>query len=139
VWQVGCPAFVPLIEQNRISDPYTYEIAREYLEPLIEQDIDTLVYGCTHYPHLAPVLRQILPASVQLVDPAVHVVAAAAQELDLLGLRSQRGPKPTRFYTSGSAREFAHSAVQWLGHKPLVEQIYLPTVALQSVPIESLE
>ena len=36
VWQVGCPEFVPLIEQNRIHDPYTYQVAREYLTPLIQ-------------------------------------------------------------------------------------------------------
>jgi glutamate racemase (EC 5.1.1.3) len=85
VWQVSCPAFVPLIEQNRIYDPYTYEVAREYLAPLIQQRIDTLIYGCTHYPLLAPVLRSLLPVGVQLIDPAVRVVAAAAQELELFG------------------------------------------------------
>ncbi|HAT15598.1 MAG TPA: glutamate racemase, partial [Microcoleaceae bacterium UBA11344] len=57
--------------------PYTYEVAREYLAPLIQQRIDTLIYGCTHYPLLAPVLRSLLPVGVQLIDPAVRVVAAA--------------------------------------------------------------
>ncbi|HBB36348.1 MAG TPA: glutamate racemase, partial [Cyanobacteria bacterium UBA9273] len=78
VWQVGCPEFVPLVEQNRLHDPYTQEVALQYLMPLLQQRIDTLVYGCTHYPHLAPILRQILPPHVKLVDPAEHVVAAAA-------------------------------------------------------------
>ncbi len=100
VWQVGCPEFVPLIEQNRIHDPYTIEVARSYLDPLLQQEIDTLVYGCTHYPHLAPVLRSLLPSQVILVDPAVHVVAACAQELDLLGLINTHPPLPTRFAVS---------------------------------------
>ncbi|MBD2184647.1 glutamate racemase [Planktothrix sp. FACHB-1355] len=140
VWQVGCPAFVPLIEQNRINDPYTYEVAKEYLAPLLEQQIDTLVYGCTHYPHLAPVLRAILPRSVRTVDPAVHVVAAAAQELDILGMRSMAPPQPTRFCVSGEPNQFAQLSVQWLGCRPLVEQVCLPvSVPLQQVPLESLE
>ncbi|HAZ48463.1 MAG TPA: glutamate racemase [Cyanobacteria bacterium UBA11369] len=140
VWQVGCPAFVPLIEQNRINDPYTYEIAEEYLEPLLQQQIDTLVYGCTHYPHLAPILRRILPNTVHLVDPAVHVAAAAVQELDLLGLRNQSGTKPTRFCVSGCPQQFARLSVQWLGCTPAVEQVCLPNaMPLQSVSIESID
>ncbi len=137
VWQVGCPAFVPLIEQNRINDAYTYEVAKEYLAPLLQQQIDTLIYGCTHYPHLAPVLRAILPRSIRTVDPAVHVAAAAAQELDLLGLKSTSPPQPTRFCVSGEPDRFAQLSVQWLGCTPLVEQVYLPvSVPFQQVPLE---
>ncbi|OUL22433.1 glutamate racemase [Nostoc sp. RF31YmG] len=123
VWQVGCPEFVPLIEQNRIHDPYTIEVARSYLEPLIHQEIDTLVYGCTHYPHLAPVLRSLLPSQVKLVDPAVNVVAACTQDLDLLGLRNIHPPLPTRFAVSGCAQQFAQSGLQLLGYTPLVEEV----------------
>jgi len=126
VWQVGCPAFVPLIEQNRIEDPYTLEVARDYLEPLIQEQIDTLIYGCTHYPYLAPVLQQILPAGVRLVDPAVHVIAAAAQELDLLGLKSLRPALSTRFCVSGNPQPFIQLAGQWLGFTPTVERVRLP-------------
>ncbi|MBA2748424.1 MAG: glutamate racemase, partial [Tatlockia sp.] len=74
VWQVACPEFVPLIEQNRVLDPYTAEVAQQYLAPLLAENIDTLVYGCTHYPHLEPILRLLLPPSVKLLDPAIHVV-----------------------------------------------------------------
>ncbi|WP_414564309.1 MULTISPECIES: glutamate racemase [unclassified Anabaena] len=123
VWQVSCPEFVPLIEQNRINDPYTTEVARSYLEPLIQQNIDTLVYGCTHYPHLAAVLRSLLPAHVKLVDPAVHVVAACTQELELLGLSNTHPPLPTRFAVSGCPQQFAQSGVQLLGHTPMVEVV----------------
>ncbi|BBD56114.1 glutamate racemase [Planktothrix agardhii] len=128
VWQVGCPEFVPLIEQNRIHDPYTYQVAREYLTPLIQQQIDTLIYGCTHYPHLAPVLRSILPAQVQLVDPAVSLVKATVKELELLGMRNTQPPKPTRFCVSGCPQQFADLSVQWLGFTPAVEATTLPVM-----------
>jgi glutamate racemase len=123
VWQVGCPEFVPLIEQNRIHEPYTTEVARSYLEPLLEQKIDTLIYGCTHYPLLAPVLRSLLPSHVKLIDPAEHVVAACAQELDLLGIRNDHPPLPTRFAVSGCSQQFAQSGLQWLGYTPMVEEV----------------
>ncbi len=126
VWQVGCPEFVPLIEQNRIHDPYTTDIARSYLEPLLNQEIDTLVYGCTHYPHLAPVLRSLLPHHVKLVDPAVHVVSACIQELELLGLKNNYPAFPTRFAVSGCPQQFAQSSVRWLGCTPAVESVCFP-------------
>ena len=131
VWQVGCPEFVPLIESNRIHDPYTRQIAQDYLAPLIEREIDTLVYGCTHYPHLAPVLKSILPRSVQMIDPAVHVITAATQELELLGLRNTRTAMPTQFYVSGCPDTFAQLSVQWLGCKPQVEPVDIAEVSRQ--------
>ena len=139
VWQVGCPEFVPLVEQNRVYDPYTAEVARQYITPLLQQRIDTLVYGCTHYPHLAPVVREILPAQVKLVDPAEHVVAATAQELDLMDLRNNRAPLPTRFCVSGCPRQFTKLSVQWLGCTPAVEKIYLPTTAQPLAPLQSVD
>lgn len=88
VWQVGCQEFVPLIESDRIHDPYTLAMAKRYIEPLIDEGIDTLVYGCTHYPHLAPVFKAFLPDHITLVDPARHLTVAAAQELEILGLNA---------------------------------------------------
>ena len=137
VWQIGCPEFVPIVEANRIDQPYTYQVAQEYLEPLLEQEIDTLIYGCTHYPHLAPVLKSLLPQSVQLIDPAVHVVKSASQELDLLGLKQVRSPRPTEFWVSGNPQPFIEISRQWLGCTPLVEQITLSSIIRQSISIES--
>jgi glutamate racemase len=130
VWQVGCPEFVPLIEGNRINDPYTQQVARQYLQPLLAQNIDTLVYGCTHYPHLEPVLRSILPASVRLVDPAQSLVRATERELELMGLKNLSSAAPTRFYTSGSPEQFARVSRRWLGCTPKVEQAYLEAVSV---------
>jgi len=133
VWQMACPEFVPLIEHDRIREPYTQEIAQEYLAPLLEQEIDTLVHGCTHYPHLNPVLKSILPPSVKIVDPAVHLVKAASQELDLLGLKNTRIALPTRFCVSSAPARFAQLSVQWLGCTPLVEQVDIREMSRQSM------
>ncbi len=133
VWEVGCPEFVPIIENNRILEPETREVVSRYLDPLVAQGIDTLIYGCTHYPHLAPVIRDLVPASVQLIDPAVHVAKAATQELDLLGLHSPRSPQPTRFFVSGDPEQFGTAAARMLGYAPLVERVKL--TALRASPI----
>jgi glutamate racemase len=135
VFQVDCPEFVPLIESDRIHDPYTMKVAREYLQPLIEANIDTLVLGCTHYPHLSGVFRQILPSHVALVNPASYVVRAASQELDLMGLKclDNRGDRAqTRFFVSGEPDRFAQVSRRWLGKLPLVEKVSLSPVELLS-------
>lgn len=134
VWQVACPKFVTIVEGNQIQQPHARQTAEDYLRPLMEAQVDTLIYGCTHYPHLAPLLKTILPPSTQYVDPAISMVAAAAKELDALGLRSNTAAWATDFYVSGSAREFRRLAVQWLGHQPQVQQIRLPELAAQPVP-----
>lgn len=134
VLQVACPEFVPLVEAGRIDDPYTLEVARSYLAPLIEANIDTLVFGCTHYPHLARVCRQILPAHVQLVDPAVYLVRAAAHELELLGLRNSKTSHPayTRLCVSGDPEQFAQFSRRWINKLPSVEKVTLSPVELLS-------
>ncbi|MBL1209007.1 glutamate racemase [Geminocystis sp. GBBB08] len=128
VWQVGCPEFVPLIEQNRIYDPYTKKVAQEYLEPLIRNQIDALIYGCTHYPHLQGLFKEILPSSVKLIDPADYVVRATERELDLMNLRNHHTLLPTRFCVSGEPEDFAKISKQWLGFTPQVEKIYLSSI-----------
>ncbi|MDX2256444.1 MAG: glutamate racemase [Pseudanabaenaceae cyanobacterium bins.39] len=135
VFQVACPEFVPLIESDRINDPYTIRVAKDYLQPLVEANIDTLVLGCTHYPHLAGILRQILPANVTLVNPASYVVRAAVHELDLMGLRCVDGNRSlarTSFFVSGDPDRFAQVSRRWLGKLPVVTQVSLSPVEMMS-------
>ncbi len=129
VQQVGCPEFVPLIENNQMAQPQTQEIVRSRLAPLIADDIDTLIYGCTHYPHLAAVIRPLLPASVHHVNPAVHIAQAAAQELKLLNLKNTQARPTTHFYVSGDPTYFSQLSQQWLRFRPQVTALTLPAIA----------
>lgn len=139
VWEIGCPEFVPLIESNRIYDPYTKLVAQEYLYPLVQENIDTLVYGCTHYRHLSPIIQELLPNDVNFIDPAISVVQAIAKELNLMGLASHQRPQPTRFCVSGSPEQFAQLSRQWLGYVPTVEKILLPLEVAAPVSLELAE
>jgi len=123
VWEIPCPEFVRLIEQNQLHTNYTRQAAQNYLQPLLDKNIDTLIYGCTHYRHLEKTICSLLPSTVQIVDPAEHIVVAAQKELSVLGLRNVNFPLATRFCVSGSPQQFASLSQQWLGHYPLVEQI----------------
>jgi glutamate racemase len=139
VWEVGCPEFVPIIEQNLVHAPETREVVQRYLAPLMEWSIDTLIYGCTHYPHLAPVIRSILPDTVQLIDPAVAVVQSATQELERLHLRHGQPALPSQFYVSGDPEPFTRTAKDWLGYTPIVQVCDLAVFAVATAAPATLE
>ncbi|MEM7590009.1 MAG: glutamate racemase [Cyanobacteria bacterium P01_A01_bin.83] len=131
VWEIPCPEFVHLIEQNQLYTQTTKQLAQQYLAPLLEAQIDTLIYGCTHYRHLDQTIRHLLPNSVQIIDPAEHIVVAAETELSLLGLRNNQFSLPTNYYVSGTPQKFATLSQQWLGYSPHVTQV--PLTELSSV------
>lgn len=143
VWEVGCPAFVPLIEAGNLQDPDLLQAARTYLAPLLEAQVDTIVLGCTHYPLLSELLGQLLPPEVRLVDPAVATArrlspllaaqgdpAAAAGAPGEAPMEAQAEPSAgIDFCVTGSAAAFARSATPWLGFTPAVRQVSLTSAA----------
>jgi glutamate racemase len=133
VHQVACPDFVTLVEQGRIHDSETLRVARGYLKPLLAAKIDTLVYGCTHFPHLQPVINQILPSAVRQVNPAHYVATAVAQELEMLGLQHRgRVILPNRFGVSGCPGQFAQVAGQLMSKHYPIEKVDLSRLTISA-------
>ncbi len=91
---IATPLLVPLIEENWISEPVTKDVLKKYLDPLIAKGIDTLMLACTHYPLLVPVLKELLPADVRLVDSATtcaeHLLRMLSEK-DLLSDKTDGG------------------------------------------------
>jgi glutamate racemase len=69
-----CPLFVPLVEVGWLKHRVTRMVVEEYLLPLKERGIDTLVLGCTHYPVLKPIITQVIGEEINLIDSA-HTTA----------------------------------------------------------------
>ncbi len=110
----ACPLFVPLVEEGLWQDPVTDEIARRYLEELIDTGIDTLILGCTHYPLIRATVGKIMGEQVRLVNPAYET----ARELKIL-LQEQElennenpglGQDRYRFFVSDAAEKFKRFA-----------------------------
>jgi glutamate racemase len=80
------PLLVPLIEENWIEHPATRQVLKTYLDPLVKKGIDTLMLACTHYPLLIPILKDLLPPDVRLVDSATTCAEHLKKELTRLGL-----------------------------------------------------
>jgi glutamate racemase len=92
VFSAACPLLVPLIEEGMFDDPVTDEMLRRYLAPLLEQDIDTLVLGCTHYPLVREAIGRAAGAGVTLVDSARNCALAVK---DLLTTHAMAAPPET--------------------------------------------
>jgi len=80
----ACPLFVPLVEAGLANSSEARGIARTYLSSIQEAGVDALILGCTHYPFLAPILREILGEKIQLVDPAKSMIEELKRVLDKL-------------------------------------------------------
>lgn len=112
----ACPLFVPLVEEGWLDHPVTLLTAQEYLTPLLTQDIDTLVLGCTHYPLLQPLLERVAGNKVQLVDSARAIAAQAAEQLHRLELlNSAAQPATHRFYVTDVPQRFQAVGERFLG------------------------
>ena len=70
VTSVPCPRFVELVESGVTSGQDVIDVARGYLAPLVDGDVDTLVLGCTHYPLLAGAISYVMGDAVTLVSSA---------------------------------------------------------------------
>lgn len=134
VIEIGCPAFVPLIEDGNFEDPRLRAAAIAYLEPLLAERVEAIVLGCTHYPLLEELLRELLPPEVVLVDPAQSAVDQLGQRLGKAPLFTARccGLHPRavpvergRFCVTGDPEAFALAAAPWLGWQPQVERVSL--------------
>lgn len=67
VVQKACPILVPLVESNEYKLPFTKTILKQYLTPLLKNNIDTLILGCTHYEILVPTIRCIVGKNMAIV------------------------------------------------------------------------
>ena len=112
----ACPLLVPLVEEGWIDHEVTQRVAREYIQPLIEAEIDALVLGCTHYPLLKPMLCRILGVDVQLIDSAAETAAEIGRVLAEAGLEAPADAVPQhRFVASDDPLQFLQLGQRFLG------------------------
>ncbi|HEX8373135.1 MAG TPA: glutamate racemase [Chthoniobacterales bacterium] len=90
----ACPVLVPMIEEGWLDDPLTAAAIERYVRPLLDENIDTLVLGCTHYPLLGAAISRIAGPNVHIVDSAQNCAANLRQlltEKDLVAETNQTG------------------------------------------------
>lgn len=118
VEQKACPLFVPLVEEGWFDHPAAELIAREYLQPLRQAHVDTLVLGCTHYPLLKPLLQRVMGPDVRLIDSGEETAAAVVQALETHSLASAPdAPATHRFAVSDDEARFRQVGARFIGER----------------------
>lgn len=116
VVEEACPKLVPLVEAGQTEGAHVEAVLRDYLAPLDDAGIDTLILGCTHYPLLRGALETVIGGRLGIVDSAHTTGAETAALLERLDLRARDGAAPAhRLYTTGSPRQFRRLAACLFG------------------------
>jgi len=105
-----CPEFVSIVEAGKFTAPETYEFAREYLKPLKEEKIDTLILGCTHYSFLKKVISDIMGSGVILIDPAVSTSLILKEVIIKKRILKEEGKGEENYYTTGYPEKVGKTA-----------------------------
>ncbi|MVO08813.1 glutamate racemase [Flavobacterium sp. TP390] len=102
--QIG-HGLVQLIENGDINSPEMNELLESYLKPMIDQNIDYLVLGCSHYPYLIPQIKKIIPEHIQIIDSGEAVARQTKKVLEKHDLLSKTTEASwQKFYTNANPR-----------------------------------
>lgn len=115
---VSCPVLVTLVENNWIDeDNYiSKEIIHRYLKPLLDIGADTIILGCTHFPHLAPIIQSVVGEGITLIDSGYEAVMQAKKILEENGLANDESHIGTaKYYVSDRTQNFSGIAQTLLG------------------------
>jgi glutamate racemase len=121
-----CPLFVPLVEEGWLDHKVTKLVIEEYLKPLKEEGIDSLVLGCTHYPVLKGLISEVLGIDIRLIDSAEVISKEVYSILNSLGWLSRLNGEPEdEFYVTDFPDRFKKVGEIFLKRK--IEKVTLAT------------
>ncbi len=127
VIEQACPDFVPMIEMIKPNSDLISNVAIGYLRPLLKQKIESLILGCSHYPLITPLLTDLLPSNVKLIDPAEALSLKLKLFVD--SKKSNFAKKKhfdnSKFYVTSDPENFSISAKHWLKVFPEVNLVSL--------------
>ena len=122
----ACPDFVPLVESGEVTGERALNIVRKTLEPLRDTKIDTLILGCTHYPYLSELVKEVVGEGVVLVNPAYETAKETAKYFSqkTQGERLRTNIEDHEFYVTGSPDHFQKIGEILIGRKlPQVKKV----------------
>jgi len=117
----ACPGWVEAVEEADLHSPQTEALLRQFVVPLMDQGVDTLVLGCTHYPFLRNTLQRIVGDDVVLIDPAVAVATELTRRLGNDRRMVEQHIGTTRFFTTGDVLHVQQVVAHLWGDGALVE------------------
>ena len=127
VFAVGCPELVALVEQGELDGPVAEEVVRVALEPILKEDIDVIVLGCTHFPALRPVIERITNKRVRVIDSGAAIARRCRSVLETEALMRlvqpvDSGTGELTTWCSGNPHTFRTVASKILGYPVIAYQ-----------------
>jgi glutamate racemase len=120
-----CPGLVELIEQGLHESEQCKNILNDFLTPLIQKNIDTLVLGCTHYPFVRSMIQEIVGDKITILETAKPVTEQLARQLENQGLLASHSHLSQQtFFSSKRSQEQAR----------LMSTFFGQTISLQQLP-----
>jgi glutamate racemase len=111
----ACPRFVEFVEAGVTGGEELVSVAHEYLDPLVAAGVDTLILGCTHYPHLTGIISYVMGDAVTLVSSAEECAKDLYKLLATRDLMRSGGDPAYRFLTTGKPDDFEAIGRRFLG------------------------
>lgn len=111
-----CPLFVPLVEENMTNSAVVRLVIEEYLSPVVGNEIDTILLGCTHYPLLADAIKEYVGSEVALVDSASTCAFYVRDSLNIQGIKKTSNTRGVyQYYVSDDPERFSLMGTRFLG------------------------
>ena len=110
-----CPRLTPIVELGQLETAETYQAANEYLKPIKDARVDTLILGCTHYPFLEKIISEVMGPKIRLINPAYNTVLDLKKILEGKNLLKLGGNRKENYYTSGNSDNMERIAKKILG------------------------
>ena len=124
LFQSTCAGLVQEIERGNLNGAEPHAILESALLPMLENSIDTVVLGCTHYPFVIPLIERIVGNKVRVIDPAPAVAKQVRRRLEAGGVKSLLGGQGrVRFYTSGDVDMLQSTLPVLLGEGGTIEGV----------------
>ena len=113
----ACPLLVPLVEEGWIEEEVTYLTIRKYLSSIMQNDIDTVILGCTHYPVIRSTIQNVVGPQVTLIDSGEETAFVTKQLLDKFGIRRKAvSAGNLRLFVSDIPAKFGDVGSRFLGY-----------------------
>jgi glutamate racemase len=126
-YAVGCPELVTLVERGELDGPAVEETVKQALQPILLEDVDVIVLGCTHFPALRPVIERVTAHQVQIIDSGAAIARRTHYVLDTERLIQPNNSNQARsgelqVWCSGDAKVFSNIASKLLGYPVIASQ-----------------
>jgi len=131
----ACPLFVPLVEEGWTKGNIPFLVAKQYLKPIIDKGIDTLLLGCTHYPLLIPIIKKVIEnKKIKIIDSAEETAKAVFEILQNHNMLNKNIHKKTNtilnFFVTDRPEKFKTIGSKFLREKiEHVEWIDIPILS----------